>query len=36
MNGISRDEVLLDQDFQALAEFDLGHYCFLETDLDWR
>jgi hypothetical protein len=30
------DEVTLDHDLKALAEFDVSCYCFAETNLDWR
>lgn len=35
-HGVPWDEVQLNQDFWVLAEFNLGCYCFSETNLDWR
>jgi hypothetical protein len=34
VHGIPRDDVALAQDLQALAEFDIGCFCLLETNLD--
>jgi hypothetical protein len=35
-HGVPWDEVTLDPDLKALAEFDVSCYCFAETNLDWR
>ena len=35
-HGVPWDEVTLDHDLKALAEFDVSCYCFAETNLDWR
>ena len=35
-HGVPRDMVLLDQDLEALREYDVGCYCFAETNLDWN
>jgi len=34
-HGVPRDMVSLGQDLNALAEHDVGCYCFAETNLDW-
>lgn len=36
VHGVSRDDVTLAQDLQALAEFDVGCFCLSETNLDWH
>lgn len=36
IHGIPRDKSTLAQDLQALAEFDVGCFCLLETNLDWH
>jgi hypothetical protein len=36
IHGILRDDVMLDQDLQALADYDVGCFCLSETNLDWK
>jgi hypothetical protein len=36
LHGVRRDEVTLDNDLKALAEFNVSCYCFAEANLDWR
>ena len=35
-HGIPRDDVLLGQDLQTLADFDVGCFCLSEMNLDWQ
>jgi hypothetical protein len=35
-HGISHDDISLQQDLQALAEYNDGCMCLLETNLDWN
>jgi hypothetical protein len=36
VHGIPHDDVVLAQDLQALAEYDIGCICLLEMNLDWH
>jgi hypothetical protein len=36
VHGVPHDNVSLSQDLQALAEYDVGCFCLLETNLDWN
>jgi hypothetical protein len=36
VHGIPRDDVNLSQDLQVLAEYDVGCFCLLETNLNWN
>jgi hypothetical protein len=36
VHGIPCDDVSLQQKLQALAEYDVGCMCLLETNIDWN